>query len=345
MVDPSLAELANAHGKVLGTAYRSAYAVNDFCYREVAVTEFGSLTTEIGTMLNTIEPAPGVFHFREADAVAELAEQTQKDYQLHALVWDPLDQPQWEIVPKAIRDLPTEQRHRLMMDTIGTIMRRYAGKASTVTVVNEAFDQTGNLQPTVWWDTTRNDQYIFDAYRAARLADPKALLFYNDHSAETHSDKSDAIYDLLKRLRDTTIDLVVDGKPTTKPLVDGIGFQGHMLGGKDQQPLVSDMASNLQRFADLGLAIRFTEMDVRIPVVNGVADPADLDRQRQVFKTMTELCVNQPNCSGITLWGFTDKRSWITDYPQSFSGYGAATPLTAGYERKPAWSGISDALS
>lgn len=345
MAGPSLAELAKARGKVIGTAYRSTFAADDPCYREVATAEFGSLTTEIGTMMNTVQPTAGVFDFREADAVEELAEQSHQDFQIHSLIWDPLDQPQWEIVPPSVRALPPAQRHQLMLDSITTVMRHYAGKASTVTVVNEAFDQMGQLQHTAWWDTTRSDQYVFDAFRAARLADPQALLFYNDHSAETHSDKSNAIYDLVKRLRDTTVDVVIDGTPTPKPLIDGIGLQAHMLGGKDQQPLTSDMVTNLQRFADLGLTIRFTELDVRIPVVNGIADPADLDRQRAVYQTMTELCLEQPRCSGITLWGFTDKRSWITDYPDTFSGYGAATPTTATYARKPAWQGIVDALT
>lgn len=138
--------------------------------------------------------------------------------------------------------------------------------------------------------------------------------------------------------------LVIDGKSTSKPLIDGVGFQAHMLGGKDQQPNISDMETNLQRFADLDLRIRFTEMDVRIPVVNGVATVADLDRQRLVYNTMTQVCLNQPKCTGITLWGFTDKRSWITDYPENFSGYGAATPLGADYRRKPGWTGIAEAL-
>ncbi len=344
MSNPTIADLAADRGKTFGTAYRSTYAANDPCYEQVAVTEFNSLTTEIGTMMNTVQPDPKRFDFKEADAVAALAERTGRDFQIHSLIWDPLDQQQWKIVPDTIKMLPPDQRHQLMLDSISTVMGRYAGKSSTVTVVNEAFDQMGNLQPTVWWDTTHSDRYIFDAYRAARLADPKALLYYNDHSAETHSDKSNAIYDLVKRLRETTVDVNIDGQPTTKPLIDGMGFQGHMLGGKDQQPSTQDMASNLQRFADLGLDIRFTELDVRIPVVNGKADPADLERQRQVYKTMTDLCLDQPKCTGITLWGFTDKRSWITDYPESFSGYGAALPLSPRYERKPAWAGITDAL-
>lgn len=342
--EASLADLAASHGKDFGAAYRSSYAVHDPCYVDVAVSEFNSLTTEIGTMTNTVQPEPGVFDFSEADAVADVAAAHNQDFQIHALVWDPLDQAQWGIVPPAIKLLPPEQRHRLMIDSVTAIMGHFEGRASTATVVNEAFDQMGRLQPNIWWETTRSDQYIFDAFRAARIADPTALLFYNDHSAETHSDKSNAIYDLVQRLRNTTVNVVIDGRHTAKPLIDGIGFQAHMLGGKDQQPSVPDMASNLQRFADLGLAIRFTELDVRIPVVNGHADPADLDRQRSVYATMIDLCLKQPRCSGLTLWGFTDKHSWITDYPDTFSGYGAATPLTAQYVPKPAWDGLTEPL-
>lgn len=344
VTDSTLAQLAQARGKTVGTAYRSTYAANDPCYRAVALGEFDSLTTEIGTMMNTVQPAPGTFDFREADAVANLAAEHHKDFQIHSLIWDPLDQPQWNIVPPTIRALPPQARHQLMVDSVTTIMKRYAGRASTVTVANEAFDQMGHLQPNTWWDTTHSDQYIFDAFRAARLADPTAQLYYNDHTAETNSDKSNAIYNLVERLHDTTVDVMIAGKPTAKPLIDGIGFQGHMLGGANQQPNISDIETNLQRFADLGVSIRFTELDVRIPVLNGAATVADLDRQRLVYNTMTQVCLNQPRCTGLTMWGFTDKQSWITDYPDSFSGYGAATPLSADYRRKPAWTGIADAL-
>lgn len=136
IVDPSLAELAATRRKVFGTAYRSTFATGDPCYREVAITEFGSLTTEIGTMMNIIEPVPGVFDFHEADSVAALAADTHRDFQIHALIWDPLDQPQWQIVPQSIKELPSDQRHQLMMDTVTTIMKRYSGKASTVTVAS-----------------------------------------------------------------------------------------------------------------------------------------------------------------------------------------------------------------
>ena len=145
VTDPTLARLAEARGKTIGTAYRSTYADGDSCYREVALAEFDSLTTEIGTMSNTVQPSPGVFDFREADAVAGLAVQHHKDFQIHSLIWDPLDQPQWQIVAAPVRAMPPAQRHHFMTDSITTVMKHYAGRTSTVTVVNEAFDQMGHL--------------------------------------------------------------------------------------------------------------------------------------------------------------------------------------------------------
>lgn len=107
---------------------------------------------------------------------------------------------------------------------------------------------------------------------------------------------------------------------------------------------VTAMRANFQRFADLGLELRFTEMDVRTPVENGVLSPADTGRQKQVYSTMATLCAEQPACTGMTVWGFTDKRSWITDYPATFSGYGAANIYDLDYRRKPAWQGLADGL-
>jgi endo-1,4-beta-xylanase len=43
----------------------------------------------------------------------------------------------------------------------------------------------------------------------------------------------------------------------------------------------------------------------------------------------------------VLVWGFTDKYSWI---PEWFPGFGAATVFDRRYTRKPAWSGVLDAL-
>ena len=341
---PTLTDVTRGSHLTIGTAYRSTFAVGDPCYEATALHDFASLTTEIGTMTNTVAPEPGKFDFTEADAVADVAARNGKDFQIHSVIWDPTDHPEWGIVPEWIRAQPPEVRHATMLSLITGVLTHYRGRASTATVVNEAFDQLGNLQPSLWWQTTGDDRFIVDAFRAARLAAPEMKLYYNDHSAETKSGKSDAIYALVEKLRAMTVPVSLNGVVRDLPLIDGMGFQTHMIGQADQ-PSTADMRANFQRFADLGLDVRFTEMDVRTPVDEGVLSAANAARQKRVYDTMATLCAEQRACTGITLWGFTDRRSWITDYPASFTGYGAANVYDVDYQRKSAWQGLADGLS
>lgn len=341
----SLRTLAQRSGIDVGTAYRSSFAPGDTCYEAVARAAFSSLTTEIGTMTNTVAPEAGRFDFREADAVAETARRSGQRFQIHSLIWDPLDQQAWGIVPAYAQRMSDPARHDFLLELVTAVVRRYAGSADTVTVVNEPFDQRGNLQRNAWWRTTGDDRYIVDAFRAARLAAPKMKLYLNEHSAETVSDKSTALLTLARKLKAMSVDVESDGTRVRKPLIDGVGFQAHMLGGADQQPSVADMRTNLRRFIDAGLEVRLTELDVRIPTEDGQSTTADQRRQGEVYRTMVSLCRELRRCTGATVWGFTDKRSWITDYPATFSGYGNANLLDAHYRPKPAWDGIRAALS
>jgi endo-1,4-beta-xylanase len=59
---------------------------------------------------------------------------------------------------------------------------------------------------------------------------------------------------------------------------------------------------------------------------------------------MMGLCRELAACTGVTVWGFTDRRSWISDYPATFSGYGNANLLDRDYRTKPAWNEMADAL-
>src|SRR5262249_32610482 len=93
-------------------------------------------------------------------------------------------------------------------------------------------------------------------------------------------------------------------------------------------------ARNLQRFADLGLALFVTEMDVRIqlPVTE-----AKLNTQAAIYRDILDVCLNQPACLGFQTWGFTDLHSWI---PGSFPGYGSALIFDENYNPKPAYDAL-----
>ncbi len=47
------------------------------------------------------------------------------------------------------------------------------------------------------------------------------------------------------------------------------------------------------------------------------------------------------DCSSFTVWGFTDKYSWV---PVFFEGEGAATLLTERFEPKPAFGALRRTL-
>ncbi len=342
--DPALKELAAQRGISVGTAYRPAYATDDPCYEAAAAAMFDSLTPELATFTNAVAPEPGRFDLAPVDEVCDRAEADGLTCQAHALVWDPVDHPEWGIVPAWIHELPPAERRALMVDLITEVGTHLRGRVTHTTVANEVFDAAGDLQPTVW-NTTGDDSYLFDAFRAARRADPGSILLYNDFGAEDVNAKSDAILDLATRLRAETVSVEVDGTQRDLPLIDGVGFQAHVGTQPGLAPDPASVATNLARFADAGLVVRITELDVRMPVVDGVADPAAVERQQQLFDEFTTVCLEQPRCDGISFWGYTDAHSWITENPATFTGEGAAHLLDASYGAKPALAGVLDALT
>jgi endo-1,4-beta-xylanase len=78
--------------------------------------------------------------------------------------------------------------------------------------------------------------------------------------------------------------------------IDCVGFQSH-LGGS----ISGDYQANLQRFADLGVDVQITELDV-----------AQGSNQANVYTTVTRACLNVVRCTGITVWGIRDSDSWRT---------------------------------
>jgi endo-1,4-beta-xylanase len=230
-----------------------------------------------------------------------------------------------------------------MIRYVHRVVRHFAGRAQTYTVVNEAFDDAGRLTSGAW-NTSGDERYIVDAFRTARRADPKGQLFYNDFGAEDVNPKSDAILALVQRLRRMRVAVLVGGRLRRLPLIDGVGLQFHIGVGPGQSPDPRSVAANIRRLARAGVRVRITEMDVRLPLSNGVASAEDLQAQRRLYRRFVGLCVRADACDGVTFWGFTDAHSWVTENAATFGGEGAAHPWDEHYERKPAFFGVRRAL-
>ncbi|MFE9399939.1 endo-1,4-beta-xylanase [Streptomyces flavidovirens] len=165
--------------------------------------------------------------------------------------------------------------------------------------------------------------YIADALRWAHEADRHAKLYLNDYNVDWIGPKSDAYYILIKQLK-------ADGVP-----VEGFGIQGHLA---LQYGFPADVQQNMQRFADLGVEVAITELDIRMILP---ATPSMLATQATWYADYVKACLAVRKCVGITIWDSTDKYSWI---PSVFPGEGAALPYDENLLPKPAYYSIKKAL-
>ncbi len=166
--------------------------------------------------------------------------------------------------------------------------------------------------------------YIADAFRWAHEADPKAELYINDYNIEGVNPKSTAL-----------LALVTDLKKQHVP-IDGVGVQGHLA---VQYPAPHDIADNLARFDALGLDTAITEADVRMVMP---ADATKTEAQAEGYGVLLQGCLLTAHCTDFTVWGFTDKYSWV---PNTFSGQGSANLLTEDYRPKPAYTELRQDLA
>lgn len=309
---------AAARGKFIGYAASTGPLAGESAYRTIASTEFNQVTAENAMKWDATEPSDNNYTFTGADQVVAFAQQNNQVVHGHTLVWHS-QTPGW------VQSLGAAAMRTAMQDHIATVIGRYAANPAVQSwdVVNEVFDDNGNLRNSFWLQTL-GQSYIADAFRYARAADPDARLCINDYNVEGINAKSTAMYNLVQTLRS-------QGVP-----VDCVGFQAHLA---VQYGFPGQVQQNVQRFADLGVQVRFTELDVRIVLP---ADSAEISTQNAYYTSIVNACLAVTACAGITIWGFTDRYSWV---PDTFAGQGQALIYDTNYQPKPAYTAIHNALA
>lgn len=314
----TIRELAQPVGLRFGTAVDFNALTNDATYRDTIARQFSSVTAENVMKWDTLEPQQGVFNYGPADQLLAFADDHRIAARGHVLVWHS-QLPAW-VNEQAFT--PDQLREVLRQHVLETA-RHFKGRLTQWDAVNEALNEDGTLRDTIW---LRNlgEGYIADAFRWAHQADRSVKLFYNDFNLEFFGPKSDAAFALVKRL-------LAQGVP-----IDGVGFQGH-LGA--QFGFDTRVQENMQRFADLGLEIAVTEADVRMPLPT---DVFKLQSQSQGYHSLLEPCLLTRGCNSFTVWGYTDKYSWV---PGFFNGQGAADLFDENFQPKPALSAVQHDLA
>ncbi|KAF4410222.1 MULTISPECIES: endo-1,4-beta-xylanase [Streptomyces] len=299
---------AAASDRFAGVAV-NADKLDDPVYEEIVREQFNSITPENAMKWESVEPERGRYDWAAADRIADYADANGQQLYGHVLVWHS-QLPAW----LGEGDFDAAELREIMTDHIATEAGRYRGRVDRWDVVNEAFNEDGTFRETVFYDKLGED-YIADAFRAAHKADPEAELYINDYNTDGLGPKSDGMYELVKKLK-------AEGVP-----IHGVGFQGHLVLG--QEP--DSMRANLQRFADLGVDVVVTELDIRMETP---ATEQKLRQQAREYKAVTDACLAVDRCDGVTVWGASDADSWI---PGWFEGEGAALLYDEEYQRKPAY--------
>ncbi|MEV5558958.1 endo-1,4-beta-xylanase [Nonomuraea wenchangensis] len=309
---------AAAKGKFIGTALATGPLGSETSYRTIAGTEFNQITAENAMKWESTEPSQGQFTFSGADQIVTFATQNNQQVHGHTLVWH-------QQTPGWVQGLGATAMRSAMQNHIAQVVGHYADNPAVVSwdVVNEVFDENGGWRSSFWYNTL-GQSFVADAFRAARAADPDARLCINDYNVEGINAKSTAMYNLVSSLRQ-------QGVP-----VDCVGLQSHL---SIQYGFPSDMQRNMERFAALGVQVRVTELDVRMPTPR---DSSKDTTQATYYRNVVNACLAVTACAGVTIWGFTDKHSWV---PDTFPNEGFALPWDANYQQKPAYTAVHDALA
>ncbi len=309
----------------MGTALAAGPLLTDSAYRRTAGEEFSMLTPENDFKPQFVQPRRGVFAFAEGDVLVDFAEANRMKVHGHTLVW-------FEALPAWMRvEMTDQQRKRVMVEHIRAVAGHFRGKVAEWDVVNEPMSDededysNGNrgVRPQLWFEAM-GEQYIDIAFRAAREADPHAVLYLNEYGVEEDGPRWDALYALLIRLKER-------GVP-----IDGVGFQDHEYAVGDRtDPEV--FRRKVRALAGLGLKARVSEADVLV-------DEDEEDIQARQLAGKLAVCAEEPNCTSFSTWGFTDKYGSTADLRHYPPSPGNALPWDAAYEVKPAYWALRDVL-
>jgi len=149
----------------------------------------------------------------------------------------------------------------------------------------------------------------------------------NDYNLEFNAEKTAGAARIVKLIKSYGVK------------IDGVGYQGHVTSedtptAPAPAPQQGVLEAALHATADLGVDVVYTEIDVRLNTPLTAESEAV---QVATWQRMAASCLAVKRCIGMTVWGISDKYSWI---PGVFEGEGSALLWDENYEKKPSYAGF-----
>jgi len=287
---------------------------------ELIKAQFNSISPGNLLKWETVHPKPDLYNFGPADQYVEFGMQNGMFIVGHTLIWHN-QTPKWVFQDASGNLVDRNTLLARMREHILTVVGHYKGKIGGWDVVNEVLDEDGRLRQTPWLKIIGED-YIAKAFQYAHEADPNAQLYYNDYRLESVSKRLGAIA-LIKKLRAQGISIAA------------VGLQGHY---KLNWPSALQIDQTIETFAELGLKVNITELDMDVlppatsnqgaditmnfalqaklnPYTNGLPVSVQQELAQRYTDVFAVLVKHHKDINRVTFWGVTDADSWLNNWP------------------------------
>lgn len=333
----SLKVHAAAKGVLTGFAVVPGLLRTDAAYTKLVKEQASLIVAENAMKWEPLRPAPDKYYFDDADYLVKFAEENRMKIRGHNLCWH-------RQIPKWFAATATKENARGILEShIETVAGRYAGRMHSWDVVNEAIEvgdgKTGDGRPDGLrdspWLRLVGDDYIEIAFRAARRADPQALLAYNDYGIEAEwpgdEAKRQAVLMMLRRLKARQVP------------IDAVGIQSHISAGPNAR-YGAGLMNFIASVRELGLQVFVTEMDVN----DRALGPDVVERDAAVaavYGDYLNMMLGDPAVTAVVFWGVTDRFTWL-NYEDARKDGVAERPLLFedGYKAKPSFFAVRDSF-
>jgi len=315
------------NGKTLiGVALPNKFLEN-FTDHELGLVEthFNSITPENCMKWPNMVREEGVYNFSETDKMIGYAERKSLSIVGHTLIFNRDNcYPKW-----LFKDLHSKNDAKIIWGKIerhiATLVGRYKGKIDSWDVLNEFVEVDEPGYRHTHFTEVLGEDYPIRLFKLVEQIDPKVKLTYNDFAVEDPRRRA-SILKFTRKLKDAGCK------------VDVIGSQSHLEIG---HRIGDNLDATIKEFAALGVKCSFTELDVDV-ISRGAywnlktreqaiqnnpykeSCPSEvLEQQAKVYGDVFQaVMANSKWVDRVTLWGLTDKYSWLNSWPWKRSNHG-----------------------
>ncbi len=327
---PPLKDSFSAHFSMIGNIFNP----NDVNAGGTAVTNtrltrhFNILTAE-----NSMKPSEltrgvpaGEYNFTTADRMVNAALASNIKVVGHTLLWHS-QIPQWQ---RNLASASKETALAAMKEYITDVVDHFKGRIYSWDVLNEVFpdgvtagsDWKTSMRGNNPWFRSIGSDFVYEGFLAVRLADPDAILYYNDYNTDQVG-KATMIRNMV---RDVNARYKQAYPNEPRLLIEGIGMQEH----HNTDVSAKNVENTIKLFKPLGVKLSVSELDVLGQSWNdygsAAVTPGGLEQQAMLYRDLFRVYIeNKDIIERITLWGVTDDRSWRSSgLPLLFDSSGKA---------------------